>query len=85
MSDEILAEPKVDSQFSGSIRILLEITDAETVAAYSECEKSFISDDLRNGNLITMCDVALIELNTTNESPRLGKDYYGTDNCKFIR
>ncbi len=55
---------KKDSTFksSGSIRIMLEITDAETVAAYSKCEKSYISDDLLNGNLLTMCDVVSVEL-----------------------
>jgi hypothetical protein len=51
------------SQTTGSIIITLEIADPETVAEYSKCEKSFISDDLLNGNLMTMCDVVSIESN----------------------
>ena len=59
-----------DPELTDSIRILLEINDPETVAAYSKCEKSFISDDLLNGNLMDMCDVVSIEANATNGAER---------------
>jgi hypothetical protein len=39
------------------IIIVLEINDPETVDAYSECDKSFIEEDLRGGTLLEMCDI----------------------------
>lgn len=44
-----------------SIRITLEITDPETVEAYSDCDESFIMDDIMNGNLLSQCAVVSCE------------------------
>jgi len=43
------------------IQIILEITDKETLDAYSNIDNSFIEDDLRNGTLMEMCDVVEID------------------------
>ena len=43
------------------IRIMLEITDSETLDAYGDVDESFIEDDLRNGTLMNQCDVVKIK------------------------
>ena len=51
------------SECAGSIKIVLEITDEDTLLAYGYIHKSFIEDDLRYGTLMKMCDVVSIESN----------------------
>ena len=39
------------------IKIVLTITDSETVDSYKDVDESFIADDLLNGNLMSKCCV----------------------------
>lgn len=51
-------------QTTDSIRIVLEITDGDTLEAYGDVNPSFIEDDLRSGTLMKMCNVVSIKQKT---------------------